>query len=240
MSGVRHKIIILGSSGHASVLVDAIELGGEYDIAGYLDDTIPIGTRRFNYPVLGVLKNGAMICAEHAIDGAVLAIGDNWWRRKVYSDLIENCPRLSFPIIKHPSAIVASSAKLEKGAVILSGSHAGPASFVGKFCIMNTSSSIDHDCVMQSFSSIAPGVSTGGHVQIGECSAIGVGASISDRISVGCHTVVGTGSSVVRNIPDFVVAYGNPARVRRSRPEGEPYVQPEEFRSPLTERRGAL
>jgi acetyltransferase-like isoleucine patch superfamily enzyme len=77
---------------------------------------------------------------------------------------------------------------------------------------------------MHKFSSIAPGVSTGGLVEIGECSAIGVGASISDRISIGRHTVVGTGAVVVRDIPDLVVAYGNPARVQRSRAEGEKYV----------------
>jgi acetyltransferase-like isoleucine patch superfamily enzyme len=77
---------------------------------------------------------------------------------------------------------------------------------------------------MDNFSSIAPGVFMGGLVQIGECSAIGVGASISDRISIGRHAVVGTGAVVVRDVPDFVVAYGNPARIQRSRQEGEKYV----------------
>ena len=101
----------------------------------------------------------------------------------------------------------------------------GPGSRVGEFCILNTGSSIDHDCILHDFSSIAPGVSTGGLVEIGECSAIGVGASISDRISIGRHAVVGTGAVVVRDIPDLVVAYGNPARVQRSRPEGEKYVE---------------
>ena len=78
---------------------------------------------------------------------------------------------------------------------------------------------------MHDFASIAPGVFMGGLVQIGECSAIGVGASISDRISIGGHAVVGTGAVVVRDIPDLVVAYGNPARVKRSRPEGEKYIE---------------
>jgi acetyltransferase-like isoleucine patch superfamily enzyme len=81
---------------------------------------------------------------------------------------------------------------------------------------------------MHEFSSIAPGVSAGGLVQIGECSAVGVGASISDRISIGRHTVVGTGAVVVRDIPDFVVAYGNPARVQRPRGQGEAYVKSRE------------
>jgi sugar O-acyltransferase (sialic acid O-acetyltransferase NeuD family) len=222
------KLLVIGSSGHASVLVDAIELTDGYEIAGYVDDTLPSGTVRRGYPVLGGLKDAARICAEQVIKDVVAAIGDNWWRRKVYSDLIEKCPNLRFPIIKHPSAIVASSAEIGKGAAILAGSHVGPGSRVGEFCIINTGSSLDHDCTMHDFSSIAPGVFMGGLVKIGECSAIGVGASISDRISIGNHAVIGTGAVVVRNIADFVVAYGNPARVHRSRPEGEAYVGTDE------------
>jgi len=65
----------------------------------------------------------------------------------------------------------------------------------------------------------------GGLVQVGECSAVGVGASISDRISIGSHTVIGTSAVVVRDIPDLVVAYGNPTRVQRSRAEGEKYLE---------------
>jgi len=218
------KLLVVGSSGHASVLVDAIELTGEHKIAGYADDTLSVGAVRRGYPVLGGLKDVARICAEQVISDVVVAVGDNWWRRKVYSDLIEKGQNLRFSIIKHPSAIVASSAEIGKGTAILAGSHVGPGSRVGEFCIVNTGSSIDHDCIMHEFSSIAPGVSTGGLVEIGECSAIGVGASISDRISIGRHTVVGTGAVVVRDIPDLVVAYGNPARVQRLRAEGEKYV----------------
>ena len=174
--------------------------------------------------MLGRLKDVARICAEQAISEVVVAVGDNWWRRKVYSDLIEECLNLTFSTVEHPSAIVASSAEIGKGAAILAGSHVGPGSRVGEFCIVNTGSSIDHDCMMHKFSSMGPGASTGGLVEIGECSAIGVGACISDRISIGRHAVVGTGAVVVRDVPDFVVAYGNPARVQRSREEGEKYV----------------
>jgi sugar O-acyltransferase (sialic acid O-acetyltransferase NeuD family) len=218
------KLLVIGSSGHASVLVDAIELAGAYAIAGHLDDTVARGTSRRGYSVLGGLNDVASVCADQIIEDVVVAIGDNWWRRKIYSELVQKCPNLRFPPVKHPSAIVASSAAVGKGSVILAGSHVGPGSRVGDFCILNTGSSIDHDCILHDFVSIAPGVFAGGLVEIGECSAIGVGASISDRISIGRHAVVGTGAVVVRNIPDLVVAYGNPAREQRSRPEGEKYL----------------
>jgi sugar O-acyltransferase (sialic acid O-acetyltransferase NeuD family) len=218
------KLLVVGSSGHAAVLVDAIQLGGAYRIAGYLDDTAARGTLRRGYPILGSVEDVAAVCAEHEIEDAVIAIGDNWWRRHAYEKLIERSPQLKFPAVVHPSAVVAKSAEIGRGAAVLAACQIGPGSKVGVFCILNTGSSIDHDCQMHNFSSIGPGVFTGGLVEIGECSAIGVGASISDRISVGRHAVVGTGAVVVRNIPDLVVAYGNPARVHRSRPEAESYV----------------
>jgi sugar O-acyltransferase (sialic acid O-acetyltransferase NeuD family) len=219
------KLLVVGSSSHASVLVDAIELVGGYRVVGYLDDTLPRGTVRRGHPVLGGLIDAVSICAVQFINDVVIAIGDNWWRRKVYSDLIFECPNLNFPVVKHPSALIAASAEISKGSTILAHSHVGPGSRVGAFCIINTGSSIDHDCTMQDFASIAPGVFTGGLVQIGECSAIGVGASVSDRISIGSHAVVGTGAVVVRDVPDLVVAYGNPARVKRPRREGEKYFE---------------
>jgi sugar O-acyltransferase (sialic acid O-acetyltransferase NeuD family) len=217
-------LLIIGSSWQAFVLIDAIELAGSHRIAGFLDDTVPPGTKRHGYVVLGGINHAAKVCARAGIVDVAVAIGDNWWRRKISMQIAKERPALEFPVIKHPSAIVAASAKIGKGAVILAGSHVGPGSQVGDFCIVNTGSSLDHDAVMENYASIAPGVFTGGLVRIGECSAVGVGASISDRVSIGRHSVIGTGSVVVGDIPELVVAYGNPARVRRAREQGEAYI----------------
>lgn len=225
MLNVRtQKLLVVGSSGHSSVVVDAIELAAVYEIVGFVDDTAERGAMRGCHPILGALADIASICTQQLVKEVVIAIGDNWWRRKVYSDLIKRCPNLNFPAIQHPSAVVSSSAQIGKGSVVLAGAHVGPNSRVGEFCILNTGSSADHDCTLQNFASIAPGAFMGGLVEIGECSAVGVGASISDRISIGRHTVVGTGAVVVRSIPDLVIAYGNPARVKRKRMEGEKYL----------------
>jgi sugar O-acyltransferase (sialic acid O-acetyltransferase NeuD family) len=225
MSNPRtRKLLVIGSSGHASVLLDAIKLAAQFEVVGCLDDSAERGTMRQGHPILGPLTNVVSICGQQLVEDVVIAIGDNWWRRKVYSDLISAGLNLNFPSIKHPSAVVSSSAQIGKGSVILAGAHVGPNSRVGEFCILNTGSSVDHDCTLQDFASLAPGAFTGGLVEIGECSAVGVGVSISDRISVGRHSVVGTGAVVVRNIPDLVVAYGNPARAKRTRLEGEKYL----------------
>jgi sugar O-acyltransferase (sialic acid O-acetyltransferase NeuD family) len=218
------KVLLIGSSHHASVLVDAIELSEIYSIVGYLDDTQKPGTVCRGYRILGGVADARRIVSDLGIQNAVVAIGDNWWRRKICLDLARSCPDLSFPVVRHPSAIIARTAEIGRGSVVLAGSVVGPNSRVGDFCIINTGSSLDHECTMKKFASIAPGVVMGGLVKIGECSVIGVGASISDRISIGDHSIVGTGSAVVRDVPDLVVAYGNPAKTRRSREKDEKYI----------------
>ena len=221
---MRPKLLLIGSSGHASVLLDAIELAGEYSVAGYLDDTLRAGTEKRSYRILGNLTDAARICEKEMLNHLVIAVGDNSSRRKIYLDLVSKVTSAKFPVVKHPSAVIAASAEVGKGAVILAQAHVGPASRIGEFCIVNTGGLVDHECTLQDFSSIAPGVAMGGKVEIGECSAVGVGASISDRVTIGKHSVIGSGAVVVKDIPDFVVAFGNPARVQRARPEGEHYL----------------
>jgi acetyltransferase-like isoleucine patch superfamily enzyme len=128
-----------------------------------------------------------------------------------------------FPIIQHPFSIVATSDEISRGAAILAGSHVGQeheswrsASLVG--AVRSTMTAQCTSC--QS----CPSVFWGGLVQIGECSAIGVDVSVSDRISMGSHAVVGTDAVIVRDIPDLVVAYGNAARVQRSRRDAKKYL----------------
>jgi acetyltransferase-like isoleucine patch superfamily enzyme len=56
----------------------------------------------------------------------------------------------------------------------------------------------------------------GGASRLGSLSQLGMGAVIIECVSVGTRTIVGAGAVVTRNIPDDVVAFGTPARVRRA------------------------
>ena len=52
-----------------------------------------------------------------------------------------------------------------------------------------------------------------GHVTVKERSLIGSGAIIRERATIGEHTVIGMGSIVTKDVPDNVIAYGNPCTV---------------------------
>lgn len=52
-------------------------------------------------------------------------------------------------------------------------------------------------------------------VRIGENCWIGAGALIMPGVTIGDNSVIGAGSVVTKDIPENVVAYGNPCRVAR-------------------------
>ena len=67
----------------------------------------------------------------------------------------------------------------------------------------------------------ATGIEFGKPVTIGHDCWVGGGVIICPGVRIGNRTVVGAGSVVTRNLPDGVVAAGNPARVIRRLEEGE-------------------
>jgi len=58
-------------------------------------------------------------------------------------------------------------------------------------------------------------VNIGGKTVIGRSTYIGMGALIKDQVRIGEGVIVGMGSGVVNDLPDNVVALGNPARPMR-------------------------
>lgn len=61
------------------------------------------------------------------------------------------------------------------------------------------------------------GVYSRGPITIGEGSWIGASVTILDGVTIGRGCVVGAGSLVTKNIPDFAIAIGSPAKVVRIR-----------------------
>ena len=58
-------------------------------------------------------------------------------------------------------------------------------------------------------------------VRIGVGADIGMNASILPGITVGAHSIVGTGSVVTRDVPDYAIVAGTPAKILRFRTEEE-------------------
>lgn len=219
------NIVIIGASGHGSVVLDCLEKEGKYNVIGFADSYKKKGSYINGYQVLGSDIELPYLINRFEITGGIVAIGDNWTRKIVAERIHKIVPNFEFINAIHPNAVIGKDVVIGKGNVVMPGVIVNTNSIIHDFCILNTNSSLDHDSDMQSFSSLAPGVCCGGNLKLGKYSAISLGVNIINGIEIGAHTVVGAGSLVVNNIENGIVAYGSPAKKIRDREIGEPYLK---------------
>lgn len=218
------KILIIGSSGHAKVIIDLLERQALFSIFGLIDSFRKIGDEVLGYKILGSEFDLPNLVKKNHIDGLFVAIGDNSVRSKVVSNAAKLCPELPFVTAIHPDASVGRDVVLGAGVVIMAGAIVNTGCRIGPFCIVNTRASLDHDSVMDEFASLAPGVTTGGNCRIGAYAAVGIGAALCHGAAIGEHSVVGGGAFVQKNVDAYTVAYGVPAKKGRDRQRGDTYL----------------
>ena len=214
-SSTRRKLVIWGAGGHAMCVADIIRLRGEYELIGFLDDVSPerTGTSFFGARILGGQEQ-----LDHLLNQGVhfmiLGFG-NILARLTLGEVVRS---RGYELVTafHPSSVIAASVPIGPGTVIRAGAVIEAGCTVGENVIVGPCASVGHSSVLEDGARINPGANVSGNVTIGRAAMIGTGAVIKDRVHVGARTLIGAGATVVRDIPDGVVAYGNPARVVRS------------------------
>ncbi len=142
--------------------------------------------------------------------GLITALGNPNTRLAVVSKAVERA--IPFLNAIHPSAVVASTARLGQGTSIGALSLAATNTRIGNHVIINTCAVVEHDSVLEDMTTVCPGAVVGGRVTVGQGSFIGLGAILMPRVSIGPGSVVGAGSLVAHDVPAGVVVVGSPAR----------------------------
>lgn len=215
----KTDIVIFGAGGHAKVIADIILSKNQYNIAAFVDNQ-KHSTKIWDIPII----SEDVFFNENNIRHGLVAIGDNYTREKVVTNIYTKVSNFIFIKAIHPTAYVAFDSIIAEGTVVMAHATINPSTTIGAHCIINTNSSIDHDCILDNFASLAPNSCLGGNCEIGKGTAISIGATLSHKIKVGDNTVVGAGSVVTKSIGSNIVAYGVPAKVIRSRKLGEKFL----------------
>jgi len=207
------KIIIIGAGGNSKVIIDILlariqSLNEDIEILGILDDD---ETKKMfqGYPVLGTIHKISEMKNESDLF-FINGIGNNDTRKKVN----DKYPGMRYFTAIHPTAIIGSNVFIDEGTVVMPGAIINVDSRIGRQAIINTGAIIEHDNMIGDFVHIASGVTTAGNVHVGECSMLGTGTKVIQGITIGEHSVIGAGAVVVRDIPDYCIAVGVPAKVR--------------------------
>lgn len=207
-------LAIWGAAGHAMVVADIVRCQGLYRIVGFLDSINP---ERRGVEFCGALILGGREQLGTLLDQGVrhilLGFGDCGMRLKL-TDFLQT-QGISLPVAVHPRATVAADARLGPGTVIAAGAVVNPGVRIGHSVIINTAASVDHECMVDDAAHICPGAHLAGQVVVGQAAQVGIGATVIDRIRIGAGAIIGAGAVVVEDIPDYVIAYGVPARIKR-------------------------
>lgn len=194
-------LVIIGGGGHGKVIFDAARILG-LPVLGFFDD------KREQAPLsntasrcLGTFAELFEFARTTTTAGIeyICAIGDNRQRTEIASRLTEEGGHsLKWATLIHPKAYVsAEGVRVGRGSIVCAGAVVQAGSFIGDHCIINTCSSVDHDCRIADYVHIAPGVHICGEVKIGCRTLVGVGSSIAPRVFIADQCVIGAGSVIL-------------------------------------------
>lgn len=198
------RVVVIGAGGHAKVVLATLQACG-YAVSMIVDDD----PAKWGRNLLGVPVHGGTLELLH-VPGvrAVIAVGDNAAREAIAERLRD----VEWLTLVHPGAYVHPSVHIDPGTVVFAGAVIQPDSRIGAHVIVNTTASVDHDCIVGDCSHLAPGVHLAGNVRVGRGAFLGIGSVVAPGLRIGDWTTVGAGAVVVTDLPDRVTAVGTPAR----------------------------
>ena len=203
-------LILIGSGGHARVLLDALQLSNREIL--YLTD---IAAEKHGTSILGVDISGPdKLILNHAADEVQLVNGVASadrpdLHRKIFATWTAH--GYQFADVIHPTAVLSSHISTGQGVQIMAGVIVQAGTSLGDNTILNTGSQVDHDCAIGDHTHVSVGATLCGQVRVGDACHIGAGATIIQGVTLGAESVVGAGAVVIRDVLPGSKVVGVPA-----------------------------
>jgi UDP-perosamine 4-acetyltransferase len=202
------KLVVIGSGGHARVVVDAARSAG-FQLYGVVDkDFIGQKEHILGCPVIGGIESLNELDPEKF--SVFVAIGDNSERTEHFRHAKEK--GFFTPTVIHPTAVVSEHCVIGSGVFINTAAILNAGAEVGDNTIVNTCAIVEHEVVIGKHSHIGPGVRIGGRTEVGENAFIGIGTSVIDCVAIGDNVSIGAGSVIIENVESNSTVVGAPGR----------------------------
>ena len=209
------KIYLLGAANPESIrMIRAVQRATSgLEFCGFLDnDPAKKGHDFFGMPILGGLE----LVGTLAGDGVAfinLITGSTRVRCETTRQIVAAGGRLAnfiHPSIDMTMVRAGSGNYLQEGVVVQAEVTIGDNSSI------HMGSLVGHETTIGNSVFIAHAVSVSGCCTIGDGTFIGTNATILPRLSIGKWATIGAGTVVTKDVPDYAVAVGNPARIIKS------------------------
>lgn len=141
----------------------------------------------------------------------VVALGDPAAREAAVARITAAVgPR--FATLVHPRAWIGDTVTIGEGSMIFGFTSATTDVRIGRHVLINPACAIAHDCVLEDFATLAPGVILAGGVRLEAGCNLGTGAKVLPRQCIGRGAVVGGGALVRATVAAGSTVVGVPAR----------------------------
>ena len=194
MLELKKNIVLIGGGGHCISVIDIIENGTDFNILGVLDSNVR-ENNILGYKILGddnlipdlVNENTYFLITVGQIKNYTI-------RENIAKKLTENNAKLATVI--SPLAYVSKHAHIDQGTVIMNYAVVNAKSKIGKNCIINTMSNIEHGVSIGDFCHISTCAVINGDSEVGRGSFIGSNATISNGISIKENSIISAGEFI--------------------------------------------
>lgn len=201
----KQKIILYGGGGRARVLIDLLRQVQGYEIAGIVDDNLPVGYVENGVTVIGSSEMLGDIRASGTLFAAN-AVG-SVERLKTRASTYQKLKTTGFimPNLIHPRAMVEPSVVMGEGNQIFAGGVVGSSVVMGDNNTINCGAIVSHDSRLADNVHLAPGAVLAGGVKIGSDTLIGMNSSVYLKVKVGSGVTIKNGTQVFHNLDDNTV-----------------------------------
>ena len=207
------KVMLWGGKAKARIIIEMISeiYKGKAEIVGMFDKSL---NKAPFHTTINVYSDriGLEYLCKNATHFVVCIGGEHGYARfNTAQRLIEKGLKPLNLISKY--GLLDKLYKCGEGVQVMPGAIVHKFSSVGRQCIFNTNSTVDHECVLGDGVHVMGGASIAGGVVVGDFSTIGTNATILPNLKIGKNVFVGAGAVVTKNIEDYAVVVGVPAKM---------------------------
>jgi acetyltransferase EpsM len=212
---MNKKVVIVGGEGNGGVIVSCIEdnkrrFGNhEWEVVGFIND---YEKEVAGYPVIGGLGTipDLLLNTDYYFFWAIHLVGRNVLTEQLFRKA--NIPKDRLATIIHQSAFVAANAIIEPGVFIMANCYVGPMAQIGVCSMIMANSMIGHNIKMGPLCNCSVGSIMTGYSELGLCADLAVGSTLLAYVKVGNFATAGAASLVTKDIPDYEIHVGIPAK----------------------------
>ncbi len=206
-----NKLAIIGAGDLGQLIAHhAIYCG--YTVVGFYDDTLPKGSLKGNYSILGNLAEIEQDFKSKSFDFLMIGIGYKHMNaRQLIFERFESL-EIPFATLIHPSCFVDASSSVSPGSFLLPGCVIDRGVSIGKNVLLNTACTVAHDTKVGDHSFLAPRVALAGFIKIGDRCVLGINTTVIDNIDIASGAQTGGGAVVIKNLVEPGLFVGIPAK----------------------------